>query len=42
LTIAGHLKDMFMGVAAIGSDIDKRSNILVGSMLLDKMTVAGA
>jgi len=42
VTIAGHLKDMFMGVAAIGNDIDKRSNILVGSMLLDKMTVAGS
>ena len=42
VTIAGHLKDMFMGVAAIGSDVDKRSNILVGSMLLDKMTVAGS
>jgi len=42
VTIAGHLKDMFMGITAIGSDVDNRSNVLVGSMLLDKMTVAGS
>jgi PmbA protein len=42
VTIAGHLKDMFMGITAIGSDVDDRSNILMGSMLLDKMTVAGS
>jgi len=42
VTIAGHLKDMFMGVTAVGHDIDRRSNVLVGSMLLDNMTIAGS
>ena len=42
VTIAGHLKDMFMGITAVGNDIDDRSNILTGSMLIDNMTVAGS
>ncbi len=42
VTIAGHLKDMFMGIEAIGTDVDTRSNIQTGSMLLGKMTVAGS
>jgi PmbA protein len=41
LTIAGNLKDMFRNIVAIGQDIDKRSNILTGSILIDKMTIAG-
>ena len=42
VTIAGHLKDMFMGIAAIGNDVDTRSNIMMGSLLINKMTVAGS
>ncbi len=42
VTIAGHLRDMFMSVEAVGNDVDERSNIQVGSMLLGKMTVAGS
>lgn len=41
ITIAGNLRDMFMDVQAIGTDVDPRSSILTGSILLGKMTVAG-
>ena len=41
ITIAGNLRDMFMDVQAIGSDVDLRSSILTGSILIGKMTVAG-
>jgi PmbA protein len=41
ITIAGNLRDMFMGVQAIGSDVDPRSSILTGSIRVGKMTVAG-
>jgi PmbA protein len=41
ITIAGNLKDMFMCIQAIGSDVDKRGNIRSGSILISRMTVAG-
>lgn len=41
ITIAGNLKDMFHGIQAIGTDIDIRSNIHTGSVLIDNMTIAG-
>jgi PmbA protein len=41
ITIAGNLRDMFMGIAAISADIDPRASILTGSILIDRMTVAG-
>ena len=41
LTIAGNLAQMLPAIEAIGSDIDLRSHIHVGSMLIGKMTVAG-
>ena len=41
ITIAANLRDMFQGIAAIGSDVDARSHILTGSILLERMTVAG-
>ncbi|TAN09019.1 MAG: metalloprotease PmbA [Rhodanobacteraceae bacterium] len=41
ITIAGNLRDMFMGVQAIGSDVDPRSSFLVGSILVGRMTIAG-
>ena len=41
ITIAGNLRDMLMNIVAIGNDIDKRSNITTGSILLEKMTIAG-
>ena len=42
ITIASNLRDMFAGVAAIGNDVDRRSHILTGSILIEKMTVAGS
>ncbi|EKE01717.1 MAG: hypothetical protein ACD_21C00067G0001 [uncultured bacterium] len=41
-TIASNLKDMLLNVVDVGNDVDHRSNILTGSILLDKMTVAGS
>lgn len=42
VTIAGNLRQMFLAVEAVGRDVDTRSNILTGSMLIGSMTVAGA
>lgn len=39
-TIAGRLQDMFMGIQAIGTDVDLRGNTRSGSVLIDRMTVA--
>jgi PmbA protein len=41
ITIAGNLREMFLGIAAIGRDVDERSNIRTGSVLIEQMTVAG-
>lgn len=41
ITIAANLRDMFRGIQAVGTDVDPRSHILTGSILLDRMTVAG-
>ncbi|ELB2906402.1 metalloprotease PmbA [Vibrio alginolyticus] len=41
ITIAGNLKDMFTKIVAVGSDIETRSQIQTGSILLDSMKVAG-
>jgi PmbA protein len=41
ITIAANLRDMFASIQAVGSDVDKRSHLLTGSILLDNMTIAG-
>jgi PmbA protein len=41
ITIAGNLKAMLRGIVAVGSEIDRRSHILTGPILLERMTVAG-
>ena len=41
LTIAGNLRDMYRSMIAIGSDVDVRGGIRVGSILLDELTIAG-
>lgn len=41
VTIAGNLKEMYRGLEAIGTDIDTRGGIRVGSVLLGEMTLAG-
>ena len=42
VTIAGNLKDMFSAIEAVGTDVDDRSGIQSGSILMGKMTVAGS
>ena len=42
ITVAGNLRDMFMAVEAVGSDVDPRSHIRTGSILVGGMTVAGS
>jgi len=42
VTIAGNLKDMFMGIEAVGTDADDRSSVQTGSILMGRMTVAGS
>lgn len=42
ITIAGNLKNMFANMAGCANDVDLRSGIRTGSILLDQMTVAGA
>ena len=41
ITIAGNLKDMYRNVVAIGNDVDRRSSRHTGSMLIERMTIAG-
>ena len=41
ITIAGNLREMLKGIAAIGSDVVVRGSKQVGSILIDRMTVAG-
>jgi len=41
ITLAGRLQDMYLGLQAVGSDIDARGNIITGSWLIDNLTVAG-
>jgi PmbA protein len=41
ITIAGNLRDMFKGIAEIGSDVLTRSGRSTGSILVDNMTIAG-
>ena len=41
ITIAGNLKDVFKGIVAVGNDVDRRGSRHVGSILVDRMTVAG-
>lgn len=41
ITIAGQLQDMFKNMVAVADDIEHRSNIQTGSILLDKMKISG-
>lgn len=42
VTIAGNLRQMFAGIRAVGNDVDTRGSIRTGSILIDRMTVAGS
>jgi PmbA protein len=41
VTIASNLKDMFAGIRLAGNDLDTRGNIQSGSILFERMMVAG-
>lgn len=41
ITIAGNMKDMLMQIVALGSDVLVQSSRQVGSVLIERMTVAG-
>lgn len=41
ITIAGNLKEMWQNIVTIGDDIETRSNIQCGSVLLPEMYIAG-
>lgn len=42
VTVAGNLRDMFLGVRALGNDVDTHGAIRTGSVLVDEVTVAGS
>ncbi len=41
VTVAGNLRDMFLGIIALGTDVETRGSRRVGSILIERMTVAG-
>ena len=41
ITIAGNLDAMFKSIVAVGNDVDARGGIRCGSLLVERMTVAG-
>ncbi|EFX91645.1 TldD/PmbA family protein [Actinobacillus ureae ATCC 25976] len=41
ITIAGQLQEMYKNLVAVADDIEHRSNIQTGSILLDKMKISG-
>ena len=42
ITIAGNLREMFLGIVAIGADEITRGTKRSGSVLIDEMAVAGS
>nr|WP_158987481.1 metalloprotease PmbA [Lysobacter panacisoli] len=41
ITVAGNLRNMYTAIEAVGSDVDPRSHVRTGSILVGRMTVAG-
>ena len=41
VTVAGNLRDMYRTMVDVGSDMDSRGGVRVGSVLLEEMTIAG-
>ena len=41
ITVAGNLKDIFRGIVAVGDDIVRRGSRQCGSILVERMTIAG-
>ncbi|MEO6363034.1 MAG: metallopeptidase TldD-related protein, partial [Caldimonas sp.] len=42
VTIAGNLREMFAGIAAVGADVYTSGSKTIGSVLVEKMQIAGA
>ncbi len=42
ITIAGNMKNMFAGISAVGEDVDDRTSIRSGSVLVNEMIIAGS
>jgi len=40
VTIAGNLRDMFLGIVGVGDDLDPRRRVRTGSILIDSMVLA--
>jgi PmbA protein len=41
ITVASNLRDMYLGIVALGDDVDRRGTIHCGSLLIEQMTIAG-
>ncbi len=41
ITVAGNCRDLFMNIVAISNDINEKSSVKTGSVLLDHMQIAG-
>jgi len=41
ITIAGNMKDILLQIVALGNDVLVQSSRQVGSILIERMTVAG-
>ena len=41
VTIAGHLGDLYASIVGLGDDIDRRGNVITGSVLVEGMMIAG-
>ena len=42
VTVAGNLNDMLRNIVAVGNDVDLRSGMRTGSILIEEMTIAGS
>ena len=42
VTIAGNMRDMFKQIVAVGNDLELRSNIRTGSVLIERMKIGGS
>lgn len=41
ITVAGNLKDIFLGIVGVGTDVIRRGSRHCGSILVERMTIAG-
>jgi PmbA protein len=41
ITVAGNLREMYLGIVGLGDDLDLRGAIQCGSILIEQMTIAG-